>query len=125
MELSIGCVRRLTDAFADRTRKVDFFLTIVDFALILLLYALGLDHHPAQVIFAQTYSDRQKLKVSSNSANYAKLTPRVKYVWGWQPKLTRALVCACVCVCVYMCVRACVRACARACVCVCVCVFEL
>ena len=30
----------------------------------------------------------QKLKVSSNSANYAKLTPHVKDVQGWQPKST-------------------------------------
>ena len=43
MELSIGCVRRLTDAFANRTRKVGFFL--IDFAQILLGHALGLDHH--------------------------------------------------------------------------------
>ena len=50
MELSIGCVR--TGAFAARTRKVDFsFQTIVDFVLIFLGHALGLDHHDALLIF--------------------------------------------------------------------------
>ena len=52
MELSIGCVRRLTGAFTDRTRKVDFSIQmIVDFALILLVHALGLDHYAALLIF--------------------------------------------------------------------------
>ena len=65
----------------ERERSIFSFQTIVDFVLILLGHALGLDLHAALLIFfAQTYSNRQKLDVSSDSANYAKLTPHVKYV---------------------------------------------
>ena len=63
-ELSIGCVRRLTGAFANRTRKVDFsFQTIVDFVLIFLGNALGLDHHAALLIFHANLLKQAKLKV--------------------------------------------------------------
>ena len=52
MELSIGCVRLLPGAFADQTRKVDFSIQIiVEFALILVVRALELDHHAALLIF--------------------------------------------------------------------------
>ena len=52
MELSIGCVRLLPGAFADRTRKVDFSIQIiVEFALILVVHALELDHHAALLNF--------------------------------------------------------------------------
>ena len=80
MELSIGCVRRLTDAFANRTTKVDFSIqTTVDMALFLLAHDLGLDHHAALLIFCPNLLNSQKLNVSSNSANDAKLTTQVKY----------------------------------------------
>ena len=52
MELSIGCVRRLAGAFANRTRKVDFFLSNHRrFRFKFLGHALGLDHHAVLLIF--------------------------------------------------------------------------
>ena len=68
--------------FAAQTRKVDFFSfqTIVDFSLILLGHALGLDHHNALLIFRANVLKHAKTEGFFNSANYAKLTPHVKYV---------------------------------------------
>ena len=52
MELSIGCIRRIRGAFANRTRKVNFSIqSIVDFALNFLVHAFELDHYAAQLIF--------------------------------------------------------------------------
>ena len=68
-----GAFAARTGAFAARTRKVDFsFQTIVDFVLILLGHALGLDHHSALLIFLR------------------KLTPTGKN-WGyfWQRELRK------------------------------------
>ena len=70
----------------ERERSIFSFQTIVDFVLILFGHALGLDHHAALLIFSQTYSNRQKLKDSSDSVSYSKLTPHLKYVLGWQLK---------------------------------------
>ena len=46
MELSIGCVRR-----PNEKGRFFSFQTIVDFVLIFLGHALGLDHHDALLIF--------------------------------------------------------------------------
>ena len=60
--------------------SIFFFQAIVEFVLFLLGHALGLDHHAALLIFRANLHKQAKLKVSSNSSNYAKLTPHVKYV---------------------------------------------
>ena len=46
MEISIGCVRRQNEK-----GRFFSFQTIVDFVLIFLGHALGLDHHDALLIF--------------------------------------------------------------------------
>ena len=80
MKVSIGCVRQLTSAFADGTRKVDFFHSNYSlFTLNLLVQALGLDHHAALLIFCPNSLKEAKTEgVSSNSAIYPKPTPHVK-----------------------------------------------
>ena len=76
----------------ERETWIFSFQTIVDFVLILLGHALGLDHHSALLIFCENLLQQAKTEVTSDSASYAKLTPHVKYVLGWQLKSTWAIV---------------------------------
>ena len=62
-----------------REMLINSFQTIVDFVLILLEHAFWPDHHAALLIFRANLLKKAKLKVSSASADYAKLTQHVKY----------------------------------------------
>ena len=63
MELSIGCILRLRACSPTKgERSIFSFQTIVDFVLILLGHAVGLDHHAALLIFRTNVLKHAKIE---------------------------------------------------------------